>query len=94
MTRKLALFLLAILLAFVIFSITALTAPDTVKVEGGLISGTTTDGVRSYKALTPYGHIGDPTLAAEETGNKGYDVIVEWLSMVIKRDFFDESAAR
>jgi creatinine amidohydrolase/Fe(II)-dependent formamide hydrolase-like protein len=47
-------------------------------------------GVRSYKALTPYGSIGDPTLAKPETGEKGYAVIVEWLSMVIKRDFFDE----
>ena len=50
--------------------------------------------MRSYKELTPYGHIGDPTLAKEETGEKGYTAIVDWLSMVIKRDFFDERRER
>lgn len=44
---------------------------------------------RSYKEHTPYGHIGDPGLAKVETGEKGYDAIVRWLSEVIKRDFFD-----
>ena len=31
----------------------------------------------------------DPRLAKVETGEKGYDVIVDWLTQVIKRDFFD-----
>jgi creatinine amidohydrolase/Fe(II)-dependent formamide hydrolase-like protein len=60
-------------------------SPEHSKTGGGIYYG-----VRSYKALTPYGHIGDPSLAKEETGERGYDVIVDWLSMVIKRDFFDE----
>ena len=60
-------------------------SPEHMKTGGGIYYG-----VRSYKALTPYGHIGDPAMAAPETGDKGYDAIVDWLSMVIKRDFFDE----
>lgn len=60
-------------------------SPESMKTGGGVYYG-----VRSYKALTPYGHIGDPLLAASETGEKGYAVIVDWLSSVIKRDFFDE----
>lgn len=59
--------------------------PDHVKAGGGIYYGT-----RSYREVTPYGHIGDPTLAKPETGEKGYAVIVDWLSAVIKRDFFDQ----
>ena len=59
--------------------------PDHVKAGGGIYYGT-----RSYLEVTPYGHIGDPTLAKPETGEKGYAVIVDWLSAVIKRDFFDQ----
>lgn len=58
--------------------------PEHIKTGGGIYYG-----VRSYSDVTPYGHIGDPTLATEETGEKGYAVIVDWLSSVIKRDFFD-----
>lgn len=64
-------------------------SPEHMKTGGGIYYG-----VRSYKALTPYGHIGDPALAEAETGEKGYDAIVDWLSMVIKRDFFDEQEGR
>lgn len=60
-------------------------SPEHMKTGGGIYYG-----VRSYRALTPYGSIGDPGLAKPETGEKGYDVITEWLSAVIKRDFFDE----
>ena len=59
-------------------------------VMGGFLIGGIFYGVRSYKTLTPYGSIGDPSLATEETGHKGYAAIVDWLSMVIKRDFFEE----
>ena len=55
------------------------------KTGGGLFYPT-----RSYKALTPVGSIGDPSLATTETGEQGYDVIVNWLVGIIKRDFFDE----
>jgi para-nitrobenzyl esterase len=44
------LILLAIGLVFA-FSNSALTANDTVRVEGGLISGSVDDGVRSYKGI-------------------------------------------
>jgi creatinine amidohydrolase len=61
-------------------------SPEHMKTGGGLFYPT-----RSYKALTPVGSIGDPSLATEETGEKGYDVIVNWLVGIIKRDFFDDS---
>lgn len=57
--------------------------PEHIKTGGAIYYGT-----RSYRDHTPYGHIGDPTIAKEETGEKGYDVIVDWLTAVIKRDFF------
>jgi len=62
--------------------------PEHIKAGGGIYYGT-----RSYRDVTPYGHIGDPTIASPETGEKGYDVIVEWLSKVIQRDFFAKDSA-
>jgi creatinine amidohydrolase len=61
-------------------------SPEHMKTGGGLFYPT-----RSYKDLTPVGSIGNPALATEETGEKGYAAIVDWLTMVIKRDFFDET---
>jgi len=58
--------------------------PEHIKTGGAIYYAT-----RSYKEHTPYGHIGDPGLAKVETGEKGYDAIVGWLTEVIKRDFFD-----
>lgn len=55
-----------------------------IKTGGGIFYAT-----RRYKDHTPYGHIGDPALATRETGDKGYDVIAEWLARVIARDYFD-----
>ncbi len=54
-----------------------------IKTGGGIFYAT-----RSYKAHTPYGHIGDPALAKAETGVRGYEVIAEWLARVIARDYF------
>lgn len=54
-----------------------------IKTGGGIFYAT-----RRYKDHTPYGHIGDPALATRETGEKGYDVIAEWLARVIARDYF------
>ncbi len=45
-------------------------------------------GERNHKTLSSYGNLRDPTLVLEETGNKGYDVIADWLSSVFKRDIF------
>ncbi len=58
--------------------------PEHIKTGGGIFYAT-----RRYKDHTPFGHIGDPALASAETGNKGYDVIAEWLARVIARDYFD-----
>lgn len=55
-----------------------------IKTGGGIFYAT-----RRYQDYTPYGHIGDPALATKETGDKGYDVIAEWLARVIARDYFD-----
>lgn len=41
--------------------------------------------VRDWRAITPYGSAGNPTLAKPETGQKGYDVIVDWVCAAIKR---------
>jgi creatinine amidohydrolase len=57
--------------------------PEHIKTGGGIFYAT-----RSYKDHTPYGHIGDPGLATAETGEKGYAVIVDWITMVVKRDYF------
>ena len=54
-----------------------------IKTGGGIFYAT-----RRYKDHTPYGHIGDPALATEATGDKGYDLIAEWLARVIARDYF------
>lgn len=63
-----------------------LQSSEHMKTGGGIFYG-----VRSYKAPTPYGSIGDPKLAKEETCVRGYNAIVDWLSFVIKRDFFEET---
>ena len=43
---------------------------------------------RRYRDHTPWGHIGDPAMALPETGERGYDVIVDWIASVLARDFF------
>ena len=58
--------------------------PEHIKTGGGVFYAT-----RRYKDHTPYGHIGDPALASEVSGNMGYDVIAEWLARVIARDYFE-----
>jgi creatinine amidohydrolase len=59
--------------------------PEHIKTGGGIFYAT-----RSYHAHTPYGHLGDPTLATVETGNRGYDVIARWIALVVARDFFGQ----
>ncbi len=62
-------------------------SPEHMKTGGGLFYPT-----RSYKALTPVGSIGDPSLATAETGERGYAVIIDWLAAIIARDFFPPPA--
>jgi creatinine amidohydrolase len=57
-----------------------------IKTGGGIFYAT-----RSYADHTPYGHIGDPALAAEDTGDKGYEVIAEWIARVVARDYFGKA---
>jgi len=59
--------------------------PEHVKTGGGIFYAT-----RSYRDHTPWGHIGDPALAQESVGERGYEVIAEWISRVVARDFFDQ----
>lgn len=58
--------------------------PEHIKTGGAIFYAT-----RSYKAHTPYGHIGDPALASEDKGNRGYDIIAEWIADIVARDYFD-----
>lgn len=46
--------------------------------------------VRDWRAVTPYGSAGNPTLATEETGQKGYDVMVDWVCAAIKRALLND----
>ncbi|MCU0511178.1 MAG: creatininase family protein [Anaerolineae bacterium] len=57
--------------------------PEHIKTGGGVFYAT-----RSYRAHTPYGYIGDPALASVATGEKGYAVIVDWITSVLRRDYF------
>lgn len=41
--------------------------------------------VRDWKAVTPYGSVGNPSLATQTAGEESYDVIVEWVAEAIKR---------
>ncbi|CAN5684057.1 creatininase family protein [soil metagenome] len=56
-----------------------LQGPEHIKTGGAIFYST-----RKY----PNYYIGTPQLAKVETGEKGYAVIVDWVSMVIQRDFF------
>ncbi|MCY3945538.1 MAG: creatininase family protein [Anaerolineaceae bacterium] len=59
--------------------------PEHVKTGGGIFYAT-----RSYREHTPHGHIGDPALASASTGERAYDVVAEWISRVVARDFFGQ----
>jgi creatinine amidohydrolase/Fe(II)-dependent formamide hydrolase-like protein len=43
--------------------------------------------MHSMKEVTPYGSMGDPTLATAETGEAIYDAIVRWMADAIKDQF-------
>lgn len=43
--------------------------------------------MHSMKDVTPFGSMGDPTLATAETGEKIYDAVVRWLADAIKKEF-------
>lgn len=60
--------------------------PEHIKTGGGIFYAT-----RSYKAHTPHGHIGDPALASADKGERGYEIIAEWLARVIARDYFGQA---
>lgn len=39
----------------------------------------------NWKEFAPFGSVGDPTLATIETGQKAYDVIVDWIIRAMKK---------
>ena len=49
--------------------------------KGGGILNT----VRNWRDVTPYGNVGDPSVATAETGQKAYDIIVSWIVAAMKR---------
>ncbi len=59
--------------------------PEHIKTGGGIFYAT-----RSYRDHTPHGHIGDPALARASTGELAYEVVAEWISRVVARDFFGQ----
>ncbi len=59
-----------------------LEADEAIDHGGGVL-----DLPRGMKEMTPIGSIGDSTVATAETGEKCYDLIVNWTCQVIKRHF-------
>lgn len=47
-------------------------------------------GIRSFKAVSPYGHIGDPANATRELGERIYSMCCDWMADVILREFAPE----
>lgn len=60
-----------------------LQGPDHIKTGDAIFYST-----RKY----PHTYIGTPGLATMETGEKGYEVIVAWITSVLIRDFFTSGA--
>ena len=56
-----------------------LQGPEHIKTGGAIFYST-----RKY----PHYYIGTPPLAKPETGEKGYTVIVDWITSVVQREFF------
>lgn len=54
--------------------------------ENPLMGGGVFYASRSYKTMTPVGSIGNGALATEEVGEKGYEIAVEWMARIIRRD--------
>ena len=42
--------------------------------------------LKSFRDVTPYGHVGDPSLATPETGHALYEAICDWMVRVVERD--------
>ncbi len=53
-----------------------------------LFGGGVYPGGRNFREATAWGNIGDPTQASGETGEKLYQIITDWICMVLKRDGF------
>jgi creatinine amidohydrolase len=49
---------------------------------GGILKPT-----RSWREVAPYGSVGDPTLAKAQTGEKFWDLTVNWMAEAIRREF-------
>jgi creatinine amidohydrolase len=55
-----------------------------------LLGGGMSVPVKSWKAVTPYGSVGNPKLATAETGQKLYDLEVDWFVAAIKHTLLTE----
>lgn len=53
-----------------------------------LFGGGVYPGGRNFRDATAWGNIGDPTQASADTGEKLYQIITDWICMVLKRDGF------
>ena len=64
--------------------------PKRPKLQGDVpihFGGSVLDPPRGMKELTPVGSLGDPTVATAATGEKCYDVIVDWAYQAIRGHF-------
>ena len=53
---------------------------DHPEMGGGILNA-----CRSWREVTPYGSVGDPTVATAETGQRAYDAIVDWITSAVER---------
>jgi creatinine amidohydrolase len=56
-----------------------------------LLGGGMSVPVRDWKAVTPYGSVGNPKLATPETGERLYDLEAEWYAAAIRRTLCEEA---
>ncbi|MDR7543080.1 MAG: creatininase family protein [Armatimonadota bacterium] len=62
------------------------------KDEPPVYGGGVARGTRSFKSTSPYGHVGDPSKATRELGERIYAMCCDWMTAVILREFVPDKA--
>ena len=65
-------------------------AADMESADHPLLGGGIYEATRSMKASPPVGSIGDPKLATVETGEKLYELVVDWVAKAVKQEFISK----
>ena len=55
--------------------------------DHSLLGGGILKPTRSWREVAPHGLVGDPTLAKAQTGEKFWDLTVNWMAEAIRREF-------